>query len=78
MLETKIIILLSNFHFSEKRFKPSSTLFKIDEQDLSQLKDEINNLIKKKSLYSNITSDGYHVKALEYDLYPFELEYFHY
>lgn len=65
------------FSLSERKIKPSSTLIKINNKDLSQLKDqEINNLINSNKAYIQTVSDGYHVNALEYDLYPFELEYF--
>ena len=51
LLETKIIIRLSNFLFRKERLN-SSTLIKINNKDLSQLKDqEINNLINSNKAY---------------------------
>ena len=63
--------------FIEKKINQLSSIISLNSVDLSTISDtEIYDLVSKKS--SNIkTSNGtYLVKAKDYDLYPFDLEYF--
>ncbi len=65
------------FSFFEKNLEPSSSIIKIDEQDISKLtKNEIEKLLDKKEVKISTLQESYVVKADKYDLYPFELEFF--
>ena len=65
------------FSFFEKNLQPGTSIIKVDEQDLSQLsKYEIKKLLEKNEAKISTLEETYHVKAEEYDLYPFELEFF--
>ena len=65
------------FSFVERKIKPSTSLIKINDFDLSQYSDiKILELLKKESLEIKTTSNTFIIKAIKYDLYPFDLEYF--
>ena len=65
------------FSFVEKRIKPLTSLFEINDFDLSQFSDKkILELLKNDSLKIKTDLNTYRIKAIRYDLYPFDLEYF--
>ena len=65
------------FSFSERNIKPLSSIKKIDDYDLAEKKDnEILKLLTQNEVTIQTSSDIYNVQAIDYDLYPFDLEYF--
>lgn len=65
------------FSFFEKNLKPNTSIIKIDDLDLSKLdKNEIEKLLNKNEVKISTLKETYFVKKNEYDLYPFELEFF--
>jgi len=65
------------FSFFEKNLKPNTSIIKIDGLDLSKLdKNEIEKLLNKNEVKISTLKETYFVKKNEYDLYPFELEFF--
>ena len=65
------------FSFSERNIKPLSSIIKIDDYDLAEKKDnEILKLLTQNEVTIQTSSDIYNVQAIDYDLYPFDLEYF--
>ena len=63
--------------FIERNIKPLTPLLKIDNIDLSALSDKkIEDLIKKDSAQLKTNSGTFNINSIEYDLYPFDLEYF--
>ena len=80
----KIIIKRNNknypiikFSLIEKKINPGDVIKKINDQDLSKIDD---NLIQELSLLSNAKvqslKNEFNIKAIDYDFYPFNLEYF--
>jgi len=82
--ENKIIIKrdtnnypVLKFSLFERDLKPNISIITIDNLDLSKKTDiEIFNLLKKIKLNISTTTDTYLLEAGEYDLYPFDLEFF--
>jgi len=82
--ENKIIIKrdinnypVLKFSLFERDLKPNTSIITIDNLDLSKKTDiEIFNLLKKIKLNISTTTDTYLLEAGEYDLYPFDLEFF--
>jgi hypothetical protein len=65
------------FSLFERDLKPNTSIITIDNLDLSKKTDiEIFNLLKKIKLNISTTTDTYLLEAGEYDLYPFDLEFF--
>ena len=63
--------------FIEKNIKPFTAIKKINGNDLSKLKDiEILDLIELTEATVETQNNQYKISAIEYDLYPFDLEYF--
>ena len=66
------------FSFIEKDLRPLTSILKINNTDLSKLSDEkIIDLINLKNANVETKSGNYIISAIEYDLYPFFLEYFY-
>jgi len=63
--------------FIEKNIKPFTAIKRINGNDLSKLKDiEILDLIELTEATVETQNNQYKISAIEYDLYPFDLEYF--
>ena len=82
--ENKIIIKrdinnypVLKFSLFEREIKPNTSIITIDNLDLSKKTDtEIFNLLKKIKLNISTKTNTYFLEAGEYDLYPFDLEFF--
>ena len=65
------------FSFVERNLLSNSSIINIDTTDTSKLTDEeILNLLTKKELTVSTIENKFTIKALEYDLYVFDLEFF--
>ncbi len=65
------------FSFIERKIKPLTSLVEINDSDLSQSSDKkILEFLKNKNLKIKTALNTYTIQATEYDLYPFDLEYF--